>query len=210
MAALQYVQDYDGAYAPRYIDYCNAPVPCTDFTRVNWPDLLFPYIKQRGGVSGTQNAEGVYTCPSSPVTNTRVPQYNMVCDSSWQVPKSTNPLANWKGYVYHGTDSALYEPDVKEPANCLFMTETPKIRTPNSYGTADGHRVCPPFETNNITRITRHYDVAWYSHDDISMNDSDKRHNGGLDYLFFDGHVKWLRSEATVKPKNLWTLDSED
>lgn len=31
------------------------------------------------------------------------------------------------------------------------------------------------------------------------------RHGGGANYTFVDGHTKWLKPEATVEPKCLWT-----
>jgi prepilin-type N-terminal cleavage/methylation domain-containing protein/prepilin-type processing-associated H-X9-DG protein len=31
-----------------------------------------------------------------------------------------------------------------------------------------------------------------------------KRHQGGSNYLFFDGHAKWARYEQTLIPRNMW------
>jgi len=33
-------------------------------------------------------------------------------------------------------------------------------------------------------------------------------HNGGANWAFCDGRVKWLRAEQTVEPRNLWLKDS--
>ncbi|MGQ9732786.1 MAG: DUF1559 family PulG-like putative transporter [Candidatus Zipacnadales bacterium] len=30
------------------------------------------------------------------------------------------------------------------------------------------------------------------------------RHNGGSNYLFFDGHAKWLKYEQTLRPRDMW------
>jgi prepilin-type N-terminal cleavage/methylation domain-containing protein/prepilin-type processing-associated H-X9-DG protein len=35
----------------------------------------------------------------------------------------------------------------------------------------------------------------------------DCRHHGGANFLFFDGHVRWIKPEATEEPENLWDLD---
>jgi prepilin-type processing-associated H-X9-DG protein len=34
----------------------------------------------------------------------------------------------------------------------------------------------------------------------------DCRHHGGANFLFFDGHVRWMQPEATETPENLWHL----
>lgn len=39
--------------------------------------------------------------------------------------------------------------------------------------------------------------------EDLAMLEHD-RHSGGANYLFVDGHVKWLRWNATLQPENLW------
>jgi prepilin-type processing-associated H-X9-DG protein len=33
-------------------------------------------------------------------------------------------------------------------------------------------------------------------------------HNGGANWAFCDGRVKWLRAEQTIEPRNLWLKDS--
>lgn len=35
-------------------------------------------------------------------------------------------------------------------------------------------------------------------------------HNGGNNYGFADGHVKWARVESTLAPKNMWTANGAD
>jgi prepilin-type processing-associated H-X9-DG protein/prepilin-type N-terminal cleavage/methylation domain-containing protein len=197
LAALQYVQDYDEAYPPRYIDY-----DVTGATRIQWPTLMFPYIKQKGGAqTSTDYAEGVYVCPSSKITDRTTPHYGMICDSSWQTPyNAASPNSNWKGFVYHGTDSSLYLPMISAPADSLFISETP------SNGA--WHRLCPG-KVN--TAGTNHYNTpGWTAHLDITNNKGDQRHSGGINYLFFDGHVKWMRMTQTLTPKNMWTLYDQD
>ncbi|GBC96359.1 hypothetical protein HRbin16_02161 [bacterium HR16] len=34
-------------------------------------------------------------------------------------------------------------------------------------------------------------------------------HNRGSNYVFVDGHAKWLRVSATLNPANLWVDESE-
>ena len=30
------------------------------------------------------------------------------------------------------------------------------------------------------------------------------RHNGGSNYMFFDGHAKWMKYEQTLQPRDMW------
>jgi prepilin-type processing-associated H-X9-DG protein len=134
----------------------------------------------------------------------------MVCDSSWQYPYApASPLSNWKGYHWKGVgDPTLYDEMVEAPAASLLISETPRSKSGTYGGSATFDRICPPssLDMNHYTST-----ASWgANHDDISQWDSDKRHNGGLNYIFFDGHVKWMKSEQTVSPKNLWTLTQKD
>ncbi len=197
LAVLQYNQDFDGAFPPRYIDY-----DTTGAIRKQWPELIHPYIKQFGG-AGNGNTEGVFTCLSNKnITQANSPHYAMACDSSWQYPYTpASPNANWKGYVYHGVDSSLYDPMVEAPAASIFISESPN----NSAW----HRVCPP--RSIIPAGEAHYNTpGWTAHLDISSGGGDKKHNGGINYLFFDGHVKWMSPNQALAPTNLWTLYPND
>ncbi len=43
------------------------------------------------------------------------------------------------------------------------------------------------------------------SYQDSGLSAVAARHRDGSNYTFVDGHAKWLRSEQTVSPKNLWS-----
>ncbi|GBC98297.1 hypothetical protein HRbin17_00799 [bacterium HR17] len=195
LAAAQYAQDYDGSYPPRYIDDCGDPSCSVYLGRRQWPSLLLPYVRQRGGAE-LGRPEGVFRCPSSPIPPTSsTPHYNMSCDKNW----------NWKGYKWRNVDATLREPEVQAPADTIFITETPNCsgygRTTIPQCAASWHRVCQPYFVD-----PQHYNDTWGWHTDISTNDGHLRHNDGLNYIFFDFHVKWSRAETTVKPRNLWLI----
>jgi prepilin-type processing-associated H-X9-DG protein len=119
----------------------------------------------------------------------------MSCDKNW----------NWKGYKWRNVDATLREPEVQAPADTIFITETPNCsgygRTTIPQCAASWHRVCQPYFVD-----PQHYNDTWGWHTDISTNDGHLRHNDGLNYIFFDFHVKWSRAETTVKPRNLWLI----
>jgi prepilin-type processing-associated H-X9-DG protein len=118
--------------------------------------------------------------------------YAMSCDYNW----------GWKGYSYRGSQSCLFEQDVAEPAGTIFMADCT---------TSGGHRVCPPQRlmpqhwTGTPGWEGNHRDIEVYG----GLNAAG-RHTGGANYIFFDGHAKWYKVEATVTPRNLWTIVATD
>ncbi len=95
---------------------------------------------------------------------------------------------NIRSQSYHGSPSILKLSEVQDVSGTLAFVET----------SGSWHRTCQPAHAV--------YQHCW----PITNYDTDKRHNGGANYAFFDGHVKWLRVDATLSPKNLWTLDPTD
>ena len=43
-------------------------------------------------------------------------------------------------------------------------------------------------------------------HPDAAHWQTDPRHNGGANFLFADGRVRWMKPEATEKPEFLWNI----
>jgi prepilin-type N-terminal cleavage/methylation domain-containing protein/prepilin-type processing-associated H-X9-DG protein len=197
LSCMMYAQDYDGGYVPRYVD--DGLPPSGPWSRRNWYEILPPYVK---------NAQ-VFECPSKQstsavtITGTRIMLgYAMVCDYDW----------GWKGYSYQGSQSCLFESDISVPAENIFMTEVPNC-TGGGYQPggklcrAAGHRVCPPQFLDPRHRTGA---GSWDWHTEVDVNNGHIRHTGGMNYIFFDGHVKWQRVEATIRPKNMWTLNPND
>jgi prepilin-type N-terminal cleavage/methylation domain-containing protein/prepilin-type processing-associated H-X9-DG protein len=215
LGLLQYLQDYDDTYAPHYIDYSTTGSP-----RISWRTLIEPYLKN-GGATG--DVSGVFVCPSSPMNEVTTAadkakvHYQMVCDYDMD-PEcfgSSNVLTcNGRGFVYRSIDFSLTDSMLREPASTIFITETPDC---NKKGTkqcvSNEARVCQPQRNAAGVEYTpSHYKVNnnWANHVDVTSGDGDKRHNGGVNYIFFDGHTKWMKTEATISPKNLWTANDTD
>src|SRR5262249_5540762 len=72
------------------------------------------------------------------------------------------------------------------------------------------HRVCQPKRL-----APEHWTgtPGWESNhndNDTGTIPQNARHTGGATYIFFDGHAKWYKIEATIRPNNLWTIDPND
>lgn len=238
LGMMQYEQDNNETYAARYFDYCpqGAAIPCsTGFTRAVWMDLIYPYIKQHGGVTNangntSKSPEGVFVCPDSPMPNSvnstiakTYQSYAMVCDFDLDANCVQNPnTCTGKGYVYHGIDASLTDAMVPAPASSIFVGEAPDCGKRSAWVTecADPtSRICQPQRDLSGNELPdKHYHVAnnWNAHTDITNLHGDQRHSGGSNYAFFDGHAHWYQIWQTVptaanpSTHNLWTTYPND
>lgn len=74
---------------------------------------------------------------------------------------------------------------LKSPATTIIIGET-----------KEHHRVDQPWNGGDPNIVDVIEDIR-------SMCDVD-RHMGGANYVFGDWHVKWLKPESTLAPRNLW------
>lgn len=83
-----------------------------------------------------------------------------------------------------------------EPAETIFAGEWGGGVNPDMgpNGVRNGHRLCPHW----------HRGRTWVGLVHPAM------HNGGSNYIFMDGHVKWMRYMSTIRPKNLWQKDDKN
>jgi prepilin-type N-terminal cleavage/methylation domain-containing protein/prepilin-type processing-associated H-X9-DG protein len=193
LALMMYAQDYDGALMKNTYDKIN---PRSGF----WPIVLRPYVKS------TQ----VYRCPSDgkpasvtvrdtdgssvPFVSSYIPNYNVIPEFNYVPPT---------------------EASVTAPASLIVLAER---RASLTNGTAiTAHKgvtafvpqACPGWTLGVEYRLATIGDARA-----TLLGSSDKpeivrvqwdRHSGGSNYVFFDGHAKWLHLEQTLNPDNfLW------
>ncbi len=82
---------------------------------------------------------------------------------------------NWTGVPWYGSLA-----QVQQPAGLIQFGETTQLFC----------RVCPRYHTQQPAGPPPHH-VA-------------ERHNEGANYVFFDGHAKWLRYTQTIAPTDMW------
>lgn len=204
LAFLQYVQDYDeenpylesnaagytggvtGAtqYFPNL--YAGGPGPAPV---IGWPDLLYPYVK----------STGIYHCPDQEAQNL----YNgSTYDTSGYMSYAMNPLylrTGWccgQPHINMGTVS-----QVQQPSTVVLLDEPwmPRYFFYVAYPGGDGYySSCLDEPMANSTSCG----------DAVAGSMGRFRHGTGLQYLFYDGHVKMLNTDwqslTEVAGNTLW------
>jgi prepilin-type N-terminal cleavage/methylation domain-containing protein/prepilin-type processing-associated H-X9-DG protein len=205
LAWAMYAQDYDERTTPAKV--CNhaytGPNPApgrffcwggrADFANnwdcgapyAAWYDLLAPYMKNYG----------ILRCPSRPDRG-YVP-----FDANGNPGAETAPGGSWENLrntyavnFYAVATNIVWNPqhptscyanwDARGRALAAFSAPASVIAIVESFG------ACP-----DIRNVVTNMDCS--------------AHNQGSNYVFVDGHAKWLRVAATLNPANLW-VDEND
>ncbi|BCM88946.1 hypothetical protein IAD21_00788 [Abditibacteriota bacterium] len=201
LAMIQYAQDYDEIMVPSN----NA----NDF--YVWDELIAPYAQKSGKVApgGASYATGnapYLVCPSDTVTRYTADAVGRPNNPrSYALPAALNGWTGadaswpWKAATnnyYPGRSLAEFP----APATTLMVVEAPL--SGNRIGTAKGAVVVSPSGAAGVNTapsqdgkdaVDTTYAVG------ISTSGRVAAHFDGWNYLFFDGHAKWLRPEATVR-----------
>ncbi len=221
-----YAQDYDETM-PYARSYC-VGTPANDYTQ------LLSYIMNAYGASAQKRA-ALYTCPSD---TTERYKYG---DTSSEATTSNGPNSYAAVYDWFGGDHAAawvwdqdcvagvsdpahkYMPgralaDFPAPASTLLLAEKPSKRNVIGY------------TTSYVRRPHNSVGQDCVSEEDFPSGgicpageNIQPLHNGGWNYMFVDGHVKWYRPEATVDgntgdnligtvddPRGFWTIKDND
>lgn len=192
LGLAQYTQDYDETY-PIVLDG-------TGGHNISWDTEIAPYIGQRVGVGQSQ---GIFVCPSDSTHNG-----NQVLRSYAFVTVHNQYQYARADYIGAGAPEAqagFSLADFPSTATTIMIAEHPHIY--NVFGSRDHNRVGSPVAPNDFGSQNQH---------DDSGTLQDPLHFSGWNYLFCDGHVKWLHPEATIgtgtlsQPKGMWTRPDND
>ncbi len=195
LAFTQYVQDYDETLPLANYALTDQPLQANGLhPNGSWNFAVDPYVK--GGVKPVQTDNGtlhisVYTCPDfngSAPTNVTTTQFPTPQSTPGQPFKSYVVNLNYLGSLAETTLPAdpFYRPSatlakIQGPAQLVLLAEgrgnvlyTSGNDTPSQLTYAGGD-------------IEKFHDWGNY----VSVRGL---HNGGSNYLFIDGHVKWFRA----------------
>ena len=207
----QYLQDFDETY-PIATNYGSVtPV-------VYWEQEIMPYcgFKFQSASANTQSAPLLFACPDDPPTSGGSAAAGQMRETyAMPMPCSSggsglNNTGNYKGIVsqWVGTWPG-YFPGVLNRNIIVPSTTLELVEQPGSELLGGGHGVCPGPQITSAFATQTGF-VAQESPIAIPL------HSQGYNYLFCDGHVKWLRPEQTIgtgtmtQPNGFWTLDETD
>jgi prepilin-type N-terminal cleavage/methylation domain-containing protein/prepilin-type processing-associated H-X9-DG protein len=195
IAVMMYVQDYDETYPIAYM----TPAPIN-----TWYSVLDPYAKSkqvficpdvgRAGLGGTYGAG----TPSGAMTN----------DYAWNMCGTTSASYKGNGFGYYynmactptGANSAtpwaypVNLSTVQEAASTILVTDPP------SSGYASGSWLAIGYGSQQYMPVL-HGGQSW-SATAATVTDF----SGGGNYLFADGHVKFLQANAAYC-SSMWNID---
>ncbi len=186
-----YRNEYDGANVPAF--YNQTPTPHTSWT---WLTLINWYM----------NDKDLFLCPSRPEwkwENTSRGAYfggyfvnGGVDDWGYY---GIHPPYDGDGMSYYGKN-LVYDSEVIDPAGTIEAGDNWVI----DEGGGTALEVNPTtFKDYEIKCSAGQSPYSNYDSRDEYEADRD-RHNGGLNYLYYDGHVEWHRAEYILE--NNWLL----
>ena len=183
IALMQYVQDNDETLC------LNSYSPTDGTPRNSWPDALQPYIKNYG----------VFVCPSANLpdnqdTACKGQKNGFDCWDTQQGHAVTYTLNNvyynqnkWGGLFQSGFSCAIA--DIQDVASTVFCGDGNDFQAANTGGVT----ILTLDTTVNPPQLRCSSNQGSYV----------ARHNGGINFTFFDGHAKWLTiQEAATQVKD--------
>jgi prepilin-type N-terminal cleavage/methylation domain-containing protein/prepilin-type processing-associated H-X9-DG protein len=208
-----YAQDYDETFViARQTGLCNG----TGNYDLDFTSKLSKYISKVAGYNGTANvgAESIWKCPSDDQPRTGTPpvqplSYNMPVTNS-----STFKFA-WQYDIGCGQPSGTYIPgralaEFTAPASVILMVE---VNRPESKLGQNSGQVWGAYGDGLSQNCIVYTGGSQWNGCDKAI---DPLHNGGWNYMFADGHVKWYKPQQTIgigtgaRPRGLWTIQDND
>ncbi len=229
---MQYSQDYDETY-PKAFYYYQGPAPAFANKNDSWDTQVQPYLGLK--VSGIQN-NPLLRCPSDTLVRTGIPARSYVviaagtafpytagptCDTASPTPIGTM-AGGFAGPIEADLDSYCYSRGRKlsefpNPSGTLQLSE---MHSANNYITgANSSTVLTPVTAgSSCTGPTQGNTNCGQNATGTNVIGAPV-HFDGWNYLFADGHVKWMKPDQTVgasaggtirSPKGYWTIAAGD
>jgi prepilin-type N-terminal cleavage/methylation domain-containing protein/prepilin-type processing-associated H-X9-DG protein len=201
LAIAQYTQDYDEIYPSGNLVGVNASGVWS------WDLQVMPYVSGAKLVANSGKGDtSVFVCPSDTIDR------GTASPRTYAMPRPGGSKSQQGMIGQYTSTTGLYlgwpMAMVVAPATTIMLAEAPDNNnrlTQRNVVSVDR----PIYGAGSNTAIT------WQSME----TDNVAIHSGGWNYLFADGHVKWMKPEATLGPKALpavtspggmWTIRDDD
>ena len=172
LAALQYVQDYDGTY----------PIGDTRYRSTGWAGQLYPYIK----------SAAVFVCPDDP-TPTAAPEFvNPMLPISYALNQSIDFEASSCGVTLNGNESSFNSPSVTvllvEVTGATWdpTTDAPGTASWSFSPTGNGWSTYPNL-MNAKDYASGNMELQGVAPSPTNI----ARHTQGSNFILADGHAKY-------------------
>ena len=168
LGMMQYVQDYDDHYPPRFSD-----IPDSAGGKLRWPQLVIPYIK----------SYQIYNCPS----RATVDEFNGNYDTAGHISYGMN---YWMDATYYpGISMAT----INRPSETLWIAEINGVNAAQAAAGENAFQAYPTlysvvYQPTNPAYGTQTVPEPW--------GRLSARHFDGLNVLWADGHAKWMRRDV--------------
>lgn len=192
IAIAQYTQDYDERLPMAYNRASNIAG-----TGLNvWVGQIQPYIGTK--TTGFRPDPLIFLCPSDGVESITAGDKRR----TYAMPVQNSNGGSFIGGLLDSTSTYSIGRSLAEvpaPATTLIVAENPDPYNRMTY--EDAVRVGNPLEQQRVHNTTNPVQIL---------------HFDGWNYLFVDGHVKWLRPENTIgtgsmtAPNGYWTVADND
>ncbi len=186
-ALMLYIQDYDEKYPQEHPATSN-PVVDDNNAQLEEEDYGSPFDKILPYVAGKDSSHTqLYVCPSDPDPHGKaITDPSGKCFSNNAPPPG--PLGSYTLNAYYLFGATLAQ--INTPTQSIYLVER---RSEGSIST-------------DFCDVHYH---PWLAEVELPANSNDtanplacasKRHSGGSNYVYADGHAKWQRFENTRKP----------
>jgi prepilin-type N-terminal cleavage/methylation domain-containing protein/prepilin-type processing-associated H-X9-DG protein len=172
MGVMQYTQDYDEGYPPT--NYQSPTPPETGYWTnsgtgkgIFWQQIIYPYVKN----------EQVYACPS--VSRYRTGNGRLLSG-------------------HYGANRLIVTPDGTPPLKLSAIDSPASVYLIMDSGTyvVNWNSVTAPSGSFNYVPGMGQFVAHTFSNSDTQDDFMNGRHFQGVNMVYADGHLKWLRSEV--------------
>lgn len=233
IAFLQYVQDYDEVM----------PITLDSARSWSWDLSIAPYLAAHENTANRTSPGGVFACPDDAVTrpfSETARTYAMPAPGNAWSESTGTAMPNvgmggaWEGCGtspgwWGGNAGCLPVSQVASPSTTFMLVEAPyngSTPAPLAGGSNVGNAVASSMYTlaagPYYTACYASWNAAIANFGDGNMLAQDMAnpgvplHSGGYNYLYGDGHVKWLQPNQTLgtgtacAPLGPWTINAND